>query len=316
MAIVNKDIADYKSNSTNSDGGAISANKLARTQLSADASAGDNSITVNDTDEFSDGDNLVIGAGSSFNPRVAEDITSSTVIDLEGNLDTDFESGSPIAVDNELFPDVSGSSADSGTTVYRKIYRKNDNLSDTFSGLNLWIANQPEFGEFSMGIGINHAGDSEGAQGNLLGLSTADKLTLVSDGADTRVVTILGISSGELTTEDVTLTGTSPVDSVNTYSQIYHLFVATTSARVVTIKEKISTTTIGTIGVSKKIAFTWFSGEEIAGDSEIGNLTLLNSLTFTDLDPGDSIPIWIKYVCAANTPAEPFTRLDLRIAGG
>lgn len=89
--------------------------------------------------------------------------------------------------------------------------------------------------------------------------ASAAKLALISDGADTRSVDVVGrLATGVLTSETVVLTGAVEVLSTNTYERILSVVAQTTSAsRTVTAKQGSGGTTIGTINLNEK-GFTAF----------------------------------------------------------
>ena len=78
------------------------------------------------------------------------------------------------------------------------------------------------------------------------------KLSLTSDGTDTRLVDVVGrLASGAIATETVTLTNAVEVLSVNTYERIESVKAQTTSAsRTVTLKQGAGGSTIATIPVN------------------------------------------------------------------
>src|SRR3989304_8050051 len=122
-----------------------------------------------------------------------------------GAIDTSREVVS--GVDNNLYPDNTSTEAQVGGTRYRKVFRKNTHGSLTWTGVRTYIKTQPTNATISAGIGLDHADDVDGAQGNLQKWTAAAKVALISDGADTRNVTIIGEVGGGLTTEGVALTG-------------------------------------------------------------------------------------------------------------
>src|SRR6185312_4743724 len=79
------------------------------------------------------------------------------------------------------------------------------------------------------------------------------KLSLTSDGADTRNVTIVGRNAaGSVITETVALTNAVEVLSVNTYERLQSVTIASSSGtRTVTLKQGSGGTTIGTIGLNE-----------------------------------------------------------------
>ena len=93
------------------------------------------------------------------------------------------------------------------------------------------------------------------------------KLSLTSDGTDTRLVDVVGrLASGAIATETVTLTNAVEVLSVNTYERIESVKAQTTSAsRTVTLKQGAGGSTIATIPVNEKGVYMFFQRSASSG---------------------------------------------------
>lgn len=174
-------------------------------------------------------------------------------------------------VDNNLFTDITGDEAAAGGTEYRKAFRKNTHGSLSWQNVVTWLQSQPTNAALSFGFGIDHADDDDGAQGNMSAFSANAVVAVVSDGADTRQVTVVGEdASGNRQTENLTLNGTTEVVGALTFSKLYGAYVASLSgSRLVTIRQGSGGTTRGTIGINKKISFIWY-GRVYSGGSPIG----------------------------------------------
>ena len=111
-------------------------------------------------------------------------------------------------------------------------------------------------------------GANNATQNNYTYLTTASQLTLVSTNtADTGVVFVSGLDSKfNLLSEIITLTGTTPVTTVNSYLRVNGLYY-TNGANVGTITAKVSTTTYGYINPG-------------FGQSQMGVYTVPNGYTF------------------------------------
>lgn len=173
--------------------------------------------------------------------------------------------------DNNLFTDITGDEAAAGGTEYRKIFRKNNHGSLTWENVVSWLLSQPTNAALSFGFGLNSTDDTDGAQGNMTAFGANAVVAVVSDGADTRQVTVVGEdASGNRQSENLTLNGTTEVVGALTFSKLYGASVASLSgSRIVTIKQGSGGTTRGTIGVNKKISFIWY-GKKYTGAS-LGN---------------------------------------------
>jgi len=199
-----------------------------------------------------------------------KDYKSTTEDDTDncgGAIDTGAEITS--GVDNNLFPDITGQEALDGVTKYRKHFRKNTHGSDSWINVWSWITQQPTNCALHMAVGLNHADDIKGKMSSLTAWGSANNVALISDGADTRSVDILGIVSGVKTSETVVLTGAVEVLSVNTYDKIFAVSVQSLDAsRTVTIKEGTGGTTRGTIALNGKLCALWLTGTSIDTKAE------------------------------------------------
>lgn len=92
---------------------------------------------------------------------------------------------------------------------------------------------------------------------------------LVSDGADVRTGTIIGLRNGETQTTSFTLNGTSTVAVSQTYDEILQFFVASTSnTRTVTLRKGSNSGNLATIGpgeidaVYKRLRLNFLTGAQ------------------------------------------------------
>lgn len=243
MAIVSADLKEYKSNSTDSDGGAITATEV-----------------VDNTD-------------------------------------------------NNLFSDITGDEAAAGGTEYRKAFRKNTHGTLTWQNVVTWLQSQPTNAALSFGFGIDHADDADGAQGNMSAFSANAVVAVVSDGADTRQVTVVGEdASGNRQQEVLTLNGTTEVVGSLTFSKLYGAYVASLSAsRIVTIRQGSGGTTRGTIGINKKISFIWYGRRYSGGspvDAEGGNMaSKAAGMEHGNIAAGANFGLWYRLTWPAGAGA-------------
>ena len=154
---------------------------------------------------------------------------------------------------NNLFDDVTADEALAGATEYRKIFVKNNHGSLTWTSVIFWRSSNTTSTDDEISLGIGTASDDAGSNA-LTTFTGAAKVALISDGTDTRNVTIIGEVSGVRTSETVTLTSTSEVLSTNTFDsgKVYLVYPASSDAsRTITIKQGTGGTTRGTIGTNK-----------------------------------------------------------------
>lgn len=97
------------------------------------------------------------------------------------------------------------------------------------------------------------------------------KLALISDGADTRSVDVVGRdATGAVVSETIVLTGATEVLSVATFERIQSVKAQTTSGtRIVTAKQGSAGATIGTIPLSEKGFYMMFRNAASAGTSKL-----------------------------------------------
>jgi hypothetical protein len=232
-------------------------------------------------------------------PIASSDIKNykSTLTDSDGgaiDLARPFISG----VDNNIFPDITAAEALTGGTRYRKYFKRNEHSTDAWSDVRSYIRQQPANAVVSIGVGIDHADDREGDQGNMTAFTATAAVAVVSDGADARQVTILGEdASGNRQTSNLTLNGTTEVNSgATTYSKVYHVFAASEDAsRTITVRQGAGGTTRGTIGANRKICFLWRTGTDIDSMTEgykRGNIAASGNFA-----------VWIRKVWSAGVTA-------------
>jgi len=212
-------------------------------------------------------------------------------------------------VDNNLFTDITGDEAAAGGTEYRKSFRKNTHGSLSWQNVVTWLQSQPTNAALSFGFGIDHADDDEGAQGNMSAFSANAVVAVVSDGADTRQVTIVGENaSGNRQSETLTLNGTTEVVGALTFSKLYGAYVASLSgSRIVTIRQGSGGTTRGTIGINKKTSFIWYGRVYSGGspiDAEGGNMaSKAAGMEHGDIAFGGNFGLWYRLTWPAGAGA-------------
>lgn len=194
------------------------------------------------------------------------------------------------AVDNNLFPDLNSADLLAGGTRYRKIYVANNSGSDTWLEPVIWNSVAPSNMTETIGLGSDSSDDTNAAGGALTQWSANAILQALSDGADTRTLTIHGLNSlGVPTTEDIVLNGTTPVNSTTTWSIIYGVYASALSgSRTVTVKQAAAGTVRGTIPTSLVSLWVWVTAS-----------TKTNGIHHVDVGAGTNIPIWRRQVWIA-----------------
>jgi hypothetical protein len=135
-------------------------------------------------------------------------------------------------------------------------------------------------------------------------MTAAAQLELVSDGADTRQVTVAGRRpDGTSLSETVTLNGTTPVLTTNTFARLLSATLsATSSTRTVTIRQGAGGSTLMTLPpntLSRSALFRNSASEATAADrhekvfwrNNHASLALLNAIVTLTADPDARIMI-------------------------
>jgi len=93
-------------------------------------------------------------------------------------------------------------------------------------------------------------------------ISATGTVEVLSDGSDTRTVTLYGrLADGSLANENLTLNGTTPVTSVNSYERVQAAEVGTTSGtRTITVRKASDDVLIGTIPINERGFMRLFRG--------------------------------------------------------
>jgi hypothetical protein len=211
-------------------------------------------------------------------------------------------------VKNSLWPNLSDAERTAGGNRTKKYFLVNEHATDALAQPKLWIGQVPAgFLPDQLGIGWNDADDDSAFRGNMTALDANAQIELVSDGPDTRTITLLGLDgSGTPITEDVVLTGTTPVLSVATFSVLYAAKASAENAtNTVTLKQGSGGTTRGTIDPSTENCWLW-----VAASSEASAIKL------PDLVAGGSIGIWHRQEWPAGVTASRPAESRLRLKEG
>lgn len=213
---------------------------------------------------------------------------------LIGNSEGGGISAVPIvtALDNNLWADLNSAELLAGGTRYRKIFVANDSSTDTWLKPVVWLTLAPTNMTETIGLGIDSSDDADASGGALTQWSANAVLEAVSDGADTRTLTIYGLNNTAApVSEAVVLNGTTPVASATTWSIIYGVFASAQSAsRIVTVKQGAGGTTRGTIPTNLVALWAWITANSKP-----------NGIHYIDVGAGTNLAIWRKQVWAPAT---------------
>lgn len=194
---------------------------------------------------------------------------------------------------NNLFDEVSGDESLVGLIDYRKIFVKNNHATLTWDSVVAWVSTQTSSSDDEVSLGIGSASDDDGSS-ELSALSGNSVIAVISDGADTRDVTLVGEdAAGARVTETLTLNGAVEVVGAQTFSKLYLAYISAGSAsRTVTIKQGSGGTTRGTIAINKLSAILFLAATSKAAGFELG-----------DIAASGAHAIWLKRVVDAGAAA-------------
>lgn len=186
-------------------------------------------------------------------------------------------------VDNNLWADISDSERIAGFTKYRKWFVTNEHSTDTMLLPVCWIEQAPTGTTESLGVGWNSTDDDATDAGNMTAWGANAALAAVSDGADTRSLTILGVDNAGVPVQvSLTLTGTTEAVTPTVFSKVYSVRADAESARTVTIRQGAAGTTRGTISPNRLCCFLWLSPASKAAGIALPNLVAGGSYAFWD----------------------------------
>lgn len=206
-------------------------------------------------------------------------------------------SGSSITsgVDNNLWPDITDSERVAGGERFRKVFILNGHATDAALEPVIFVPTLPTGASVSIGLGFDSADDDVTSQASLGAWDANDALTVVSDGADTRNVTIYGLDDtvpAVPTIETVALDGTTPVVTSTIWSKVYAVRLSAASgSRSVTISQ--DTDLRGTIPVDTISCWAWVADPDLKAAG----------IHLPDLAAGDSYGVWLRLSWAAASPS-------------
>ena len=190
---------------------------------------------------------------------------------------------------NNMFADISPAQATAGGTQTRKWFIRNDHVSDDLDDFGVWIEDTPDECTEEIAVGFDSDDDDSATVGDLDAWTGDAVVAVVSDGADTRQVTVVGVNAiGEPMEETVTLNGVTEVLTTVTFSEVYAVRVASESSRVVTIKQGSGGTTMGTIPAAAICTFLWIDAPDLA-----------SSIKRMAIGPGDIVGFWDRITWTA-----------------
>jgi len=156
--------------------------------------------------------------------------------------------------------------------------------------------------------------DDTGTSGGAIDATSRPELTqwassniaqVVSDGADTRTVTVTGrLATGVVDTEVLTLNGTTPVSGAKTWERVQKLVASATSGtRTISVKEAAGGTVRATIAPNETTRHISFQNsasdpsttktrvEKVFGKNTNATLTLTSAIVTLTADPSTNIMI-------------------------
>lgn len=205
---------------------------------------------------------------------------------------------------NNLFSDTPAASAYSGAVDYRKCFVKNANASLSLQNALFFKTTSTPSPDDEIYVGIGTSSDDDGSQ-ELAAVTLPSAIVLVSSAADTRVVTLVGEDvNGSRLSETVTLNGTTPVTSANTYSKLYTVSVASSNTNTVTVTQNTGTIVLGKLN-SNKLSCIYY--QNVTTKSAAFKLGTIAS--------GASIGLWLKRVTLSGANQYTSNSCQLEIFG-
>lgn len=207
--------------------------------------------------------------------------------------------------DNNLFADIDTENAG---TVYRKVFRKNTNPTQTWKDVRTWITSRPKNAFLSFGLSINHFDADNGSEeGNMAPLEENSVIAIVSDGdGDDRKVALIGEDAdGNHQAEVLTLDGNKEIVSKRVFSKLYGAYVYRLSdSHSVTIKQGPNGVTRGTILPNTGSSFLWMDT-----DSES------DAMKHGDIEPNESFGLWYRLTWPAGAGSIEANSTDVKSEG-
>lgn len=214
-------------------------------------------------------------------------------------------SGITSGVVNNVWPDITTSERLAGGERFRKVFWKNNNVTDAALKPSLYAAVLPTAATLSLGLGFDSADDDEPEQGNMSAFGAAAQVALISDGTDTRQATVYGMDNSGTpvpTAETVTLTNAVEVLTVATFSKVWAVVLdATSASRTVSVKQGSGGANRGAIGVNQKCCWLW-----VASPS-----TKAAGIILPDLVAGSNYGLWLRLVWSAGAAVVRANTLSL-----
>lgn len=189
-------------------------------------------------------------------------------------------------VANNVWPNIDSVERLAGGTRPRKTFFLNTHATLEFPVPVLYTPVLPSNAALVVGLGINHAVDDNVLQGNMTAWGAAARPTFISDGADVRVVSCLGLNNAGTPVpilETIALNGAAEVQVASSFTKVWAWWVASASGtRTVLCKQGSGGTTRGTIGPNEIVSWLWVTAGPTIGAG----------LQLPDLAAGQSYGVW------------------------
>jgi hypothetical protein len=150
----------------------------------------------------------------------------------------------------------------------------------------------------SLGLGFNVTEDDDAIQGNMSPLSSNSVIALVSDGLDSRAVTIYGLDAdSNPTVEIVEMTDDDEVVGLQTFSKVWAVHAeAVDAARTIEVRKGAAGEVLGSIPPNVVSCWLWVANPDAKAEG----------IALPDLAPGDSYGMWLRLSwSAAIDPVRP-----------
>jgi hypothetical protein len=181
-----------------------------------------------------------------------------------------------------------------GGSQTKKWFVYNDHGTDALISPSVWVSFEPTYCTEEIGLGFDDTDDDDATtQGNMTAWSANAVAAVLSDGSDTRTVTVYGLdAAGDPVSENIVLNGTSEVVGSQVFSVVYAAKASATDVtNTVTVRQGSGGTTRGTIEPSVISCFLWLN-PLVQGDG----------IRLDDLPAASSYGFWDRITWPASTP--------------
>lgn len=197
----------------------------------------------------------------------------------------------------QFLADVTFAQVQSGITLFDKMFIKND-ASVTCNGFGITFSSQSGQGSIALGTSTDNSPST--TIGTVTRPTSASTLSFTSTSAsDTQVATIFGSNLATAPfakSENLTLTGLTAAVSVNSYTDVYYVSLASAAVGTITCTSNAGAVTVLTIA----IAATLVQNVYVSKNAQVPvTLYVGGAVGTSTLVAGSSIGFWLRRIIPA-----------------